>query len=150
MSAVLANLQQFWVVHVLLVVYTAFLAYHAYAGNKKTDGIADYYVGGRGMGGLVLGLSFFATYSSTNSFVGFSGQAYGWGAPWLLIIPFVVGFSLFSWIVVAPRLRVFTRSLDSLTLPDFIGFRFESTAARVAAAVIVLFASFLYMTAVFI
>ena len=149
MSAVLANLQQFWLVHLLLVVYTALLAYHAYRGNKETEGIADYYVGGRGMGGLVLGLSFFATYSSTNSFVGFSGQAYGWGAPWLLIIPFVIGFSLFAWTVVAPRLRVFTRSLDSLTVPDFIGFRFESTAARVAAAVIVLFASFFYMTAVF-
>ena len=149
MSAILDNLREFWLVHLLLILYTALLAYHAYAGNRETKGLADYYVGGRGMGGLVLGLSFFATYSSTNSFVGFSGQAYGWGAPWLLLVPFIVGFSLFAWTVVAPRLREFTRSLDSLTVSDFIGFRFESTAARFLAAIIVLFASLLYMTAVF-
>ena len=34
-------------------------------------------------------------------------------------------------------------------MPDFIGFRFESTAARFLAAIIVLFASLFYMTAVF-
>ncbi len=149
MSAILDNLREFWLVHLLLSLYTVLLAYHAYAGKKETKGLADYYVGGRGMGGLALGLSFFATYSSTNSFIGFSGQAHAWGAPWLLLVPFVVGFSFFAWAVVAPRLRVFTRSLDSLTVPDFIGFRFESTAARFLAAVIVLFASLFYMTAVF-
>ena len=101
------------------------------------------------MGGLILGLSFFATYSSTNSFVGFSGQAYSWGTPWFLLVPFLVGFSLFSWIIVAPRLRTFTRLLDSLTIPDFIGFRFESKIARVMASFIVIFASLFYMTAVF-
>ena len=149
MNAVLDNLREFWLVHVMLVLYTVLLAYHAYAGQQQTKGLADYYVGGRGMGGIALGLSFFATYSSTNSFIGFSGQAHGWGAPWLLLVPFVVGFSFFAWAVVAPRLRVFTRSLDSLTVPDFIGFRFESTAARFLAAIIVLFASLFYMTAVF-
>ena len=101
------------------------------------------------MGGLILGLSFFATYSSTNSFVGFSGQAYSWGTPWFLLVPFLVGFSLFSWMVVAPRLRSFTQLLDSLTIPDFIGFRFESKTARIMASFIVIFASLFYMTAVF-
>lgn len=148
-DAVLDNLREFWLVHLLLALYTALMAYHAYAGNRETKGLADYYIGGRGMGGVVLGLSFFATYSSTNSFVGFSGQSFSWGAPWLLLVPFVVGFSFFAWTVVAPRLRVFTRSLDALTVPDFIGFRFESTAARVFGAVIVVFASIFYMTAVF-
>ena len=149
MTAIFDNLREFWLVHVLLALYTVLLIYHAYAGKKETKGLADYYVGGRGMGGVALGLSFFATYSSTNSFIGFSGQAHAWGAPWLLLVPFIIGFSLFAWSVVAPRLRVFTRSLDSLTVPDFIGFRFESTAARFLAAVIVLFASLFYMTAVF-
>ncbi|MEE2669724.1 MAG: hypothetical protein VYD78_06955 [Gemmatimonadota bacterium] len=148
-DAVLNNFREFWIVHLLLAAYTALMAYHAYAGNRETKGIADYYIGGRGMGGVVLGLSFFATYSSTNSFVGFSGQSFSWGAPWLLLVPFVVGFSFFAWTVVAPRLRVFTRSLDALTVPDFIGFRFESTVARVFGAVIVVFASIFYMTAVF-
>ncbi len=125
------------------------LAYHAWKGNQLTKGITDYYIGGRSLGGAAIGLSFFATYSSTNSFVGFAGKAYIWGLPWLLIIPFVVLFSFLAWIVVAPRLRKFTESLDSLTIPDFIGMRFGSNLARIFAAFIILFASFFYMTAVF-
>lgn len=149
MSPLLENLREYWMVHALLAAYTGMLAWHAWQGNRATKGVSDYYVGGRSMGGVVIGLSFFATYSSTNSFVGFAGQSYTWGLPWLLLVPFLVGFSLFAWRFVAPRLRDFAASLDSLTIPDFIGFRFDHTPARVLAAIIVLFASFFYMTAVF-
>jgi len=148
-DAILANLREYWLVHTLLTIYTVMLAHHAWTGNRETKGLADYYVGGRNMGGWVLGLSFFATYASTNSFVGFSGQTYDWGLPWLLFIPTAIGFCLFAWIVVAPRLRTFTEAMGSLTIPDFIGFRFGSTPARVLAALIVIVASFFYMTAVF-
>ena len=148
-QAILDNLRTYWIVHLLLLAYTALLAWHAWTGNRKTSGVADYFVGGRSMGPIAIGLSFFATYSSTNSFVGFSGQAYDWGVTWFLLVPFVVGLSLFAWVGVAPRLRTFTESLGSLTIPDFIGFRFGSSGARVLAAVIVIFSSFFYMTAVF-
>lgn len=149
LDAILDNLRTYWIVHLLLTIYTVLLAYHAWTGNRETKGVADYFVGGRSMGPIAIGLSFFATYSSTNSFVGFSGQAYDWGVTWFLLVPFIVGMSWFAWVAVAPRLRSFTESLGSLTIPDFIGFRFGSPAARVLAAVIILFASFFYMTAVF-
>ncbi|MCL6646086.1 MAG: hypothetical protein K6U88_14170, partial [Dehalococcoidia bacterium] len=138
-----------WSLVVFVAAYTAILARHAWQGKQRTQGVADYYVGGRAMGGVAIGLSFFATYSSTNSFVGFAGQGYTYGAPLLLLAPFIVGFSLLAWIVVAPRLRAFSEALGSLTIPDFIGFRFGSPAARVVSACIVLFASFFYLTAVF-
>lgn len=148
-EAIFANLREYWMVHSLFAVYTAILAYSAWIGNRSTKGLADYYVGGRSQGGWIIGLSFFATYASTNSFVGFSGRTYDWGLPWLLFIPMAVAFSLFAWIAVAPRLRVFTARMDALTLPDFIGFRFGSTPARVLAAFLVIAASLFYMTAVF-
>ena len=138
-----------WLVLVMLLAYTGLMAYHAVIGKRGTRGLADYYVGGRAMGGVAIGISFFATYSSTNSFVGFSGQAYTYGAPWLLLIPAVVVFSALAWLWVAPRLRAFTASVGSVTLPDYIGFRFGSDTARVLAALIVIFASLLYMTAIF-
>jgi SSS family transporter len=149
MSALIDSLREHWLVHAMLFGYTLVMAYSAWVGNRQTEGMTDYYVGGRKMGGIVLGLSFFATYSSTNSFVGFSGKAYEWGIGWLLLIPFIVTMSLFAWMVVAPRLRFFAEELDSVTIPDFIGFRFDSTAARVLAAVLVVFASLFYMTAIF-
>ena len=142
-------LQAHWIALALLAGYGVILVRHAIEGRRGTRGRADYYVGGRSMGGVVLGLSFFATYSSTNSFVGFSGQAYTYGAPWLLVAPAVVIFSLAAWVWVAPRLRAFTGAVDSVTLADYVGFRFESRPARFLAAVIVIFASFLYMIAVF-
>jgi len=129
--------------------YTALMALHALQGHRATRSVTDYYVGGRSMGGVVLGLSFFATYSSTNSFVGFAGQAWSYGLPWLLLVPCILFFVWLAWTAVAPRLRRFTEALESVTIPDFIGFRFESPSARLAAALIVLFASVLYMTAVF-
>ena len=67
MDAVLYSLQTYWPVHLLLLLYACLLGYHAWTGHRATRGVADYYVGGRSMGGVVLGLSFFATYSSTNS-----------------------------------------------------------------------------------
>jgi SSS family transporter len=147
--AILDSVRTYWPAHLLLLAYTLVLVHHAVSGKRATKGVADYYVGGRALGGVALGLSFFATYSSTNSFVGFSGQAYEWGIAWLLLAPMAVGFSFAAWRWVAPRLRRFTEELGSLTIPDFIGFRFDSGAARVAAAVIVVFASLFYMTAVF-
>jgi SSS family transporter len=148
-EAIAANLREYWMVHSLLLIYTVILAHHAWTGSKSTKNLADYYVGGRRMGGWVIGLSFFATYASTNSFVGFAGKTYDWGIPWMLFIPTAVVFCLFAWVAVAPRLRSFTEAMDSLTLPDFIGFRFGSTPARLFAALIVIVASFFYMTAVF-
>ena len=138
-----------WLVLLFFGLYTVMLVRHAIRGKQRTHGLSDYYIGGRSMGGVALGLSFFATYSSTNSFIGFSGQAYSYGAAWLLLAPAAVVFSLAAWVLVAPRLRRFSAELDSITIPDFIGFRFESSAARFFAALIVIFASLLYMTAVF-
>jgi len=142
-------LQAHWIAVGFLALYGCVLARDAFVGRRDTHGRADFYVGGRQMGGVVLGLSFFATYSSTNSFVGFSGQAYFYGASWLLLAPAVVIFSFSSWLWIAPRLRAFTGEVDSLTLADYVGFRFESRLARTLAALLVIFASFLYMTAVF-
>lgn len=121
MSTLLQSLQTYWPVHVLLLGYAGMLAYHAWAGNRETRDLADYYVGGRSMGGVALGLSFFATYSSTNSFVGFAGQSYEWGIAWLLLAPATVVMSIIAWLVVAPRLRRFTTRLGSLTVAEVAG-----------------------------
>ncbi|MFQ5776449.1 MAG: sodium/solute symporter [Terriglobia bacterium] len=134
---------------VFLCLYVLLLVYHAWVGHRATRGVLDYYVGGRRMGGWALGLSFFATYSSTNSYIGLAGQSYSFGVSWFLLGVFLVGFSVLAWLFVAPRLRRVTEQLGSLTVSDFLGFRFSSTAVRSAAAAIILFSSLFYMTAIF-
>lgn len=134
---------------VLMLIYLSVMVIHAWTGKRATRGVTDYYVGGRRMGGVAIGLSFFATYASTNAFVGIAGQAYNYGVLWCLFGFFAVVFSMIAWRWVAPRLREFTEVLGSITIPDFIGFRFASTPARFVAALIVIGASILYLTAIF-
>ena len=134
---------------VLFVLYTGVLVHHALIGQRRTRDLADFLVGGRSLGGVILGVSFFATYASTNSFIGFAGKAYASGIAWLLIVPMAVILSFVAWAWLAPRLRGVTETLGSVTIPDYIGFRFNSRPARFVAALIVIFSSFLYMTAVF-
>ena len=138
-----------WLALALIAAYLVVILRHAVEGQRATRGLAGYYVGGRSMGGVAIGLSFFATYASTNSFIGFSGQAYSFGAPWLLLTVAFIFFLIVAWVWVAPRLRVFTAALQSITVPDFFGFRYDSPAVRVLAAGIVIFAGLLYMAAVF-
>ena len=133
----------------LLAGYVLLMVYLAWAGKRRTRGVADYFVGGRSLGGWILGLSYFATYASTNSYLGFSGKSYQYGLVWLLLVPCAVGFCLMGWLWVAPRLREVTGESGALTIPEFVGLRYDSLGARRGAAVIVVFSSFLYMTAVY-
>ena len=63
-----------WIASTLLTAYVAMLFYNAYLGNKAASGMGGYYVGNREMGGTVVGISFFATFASTNTFIGACGE----------------------------------------------------------------------------
>jgi SSS family transporter len=140
-----------WVAGVLLVVYTAVLMYHAQLGRKASRDMTDYYVGGRSLGGVVVGISFFATFASTNSYIGHAGKGYEYGLPWLTMAVLIVAFTYLSWTMVAPRLRRFTSHWDALTLPDYLASRFGHghPALRSFAAVVILLSSLLYLVAIF-
>ena len=142
-------LAEHWIAVVLLGGYLLFLVLNARRGNAQSRNMTDYFVGGRRLSGWVVGVSFCATYASTNSYVGNAGKGYTLGAPWLLFPLFMVLFTWLSWTTVAPRLREFTAKLDALTLPDYLARRYDSPTVGRVAAVIVLFASVLYLVAIF-
>lgn len=134
---------------VAMAIYLAVIALHGWLGHRATRGTADYYVGGRRMGGVVLGLSFYATYFSTNSFIGFAGVSYDIGFAWMAMGLVLLLFAVASWHVVAPRLRRATDEVGALTVAEFLGIYYRSPALRVAAAGVILVSSIFYMTAVF-
>ncbi len=140
-----------WVAGVLLVVYTGVLLYHARIGAQRSHNMTEYYVGGRSLGGLVVGISFFATFASTNSYIGHAGKGYEYGLPWMVMALFIVVFTWLSWTLVAPRLRRFTSHWDALTLPDYLAARFgaDNRRLRTFAAVVILLSSLLYLVAIF-
>ena len=147
---------QHWLALALLVGYTGMLFYNAYLGNKASRGMPGYYVGNREMNGIVVGISFFATFASTNTYIGHAGKAYDYGVAWFTMAVLLVVFSWISWRWIGPPLRRFASQWDALTIPDFLGSRYIASSDRQGrhpllqtSALVIVFASLLYLLAIF-
>ena len=140
---------QHWFALLLMAGYVLVLLWHAQLGRKRSTTVGGYLVGGRHLGGVVIGISFFATFASTNSYLGLAGKGYSYGAPWLLFPLMMVVATILSWRLVAPELRRFTAMTDTVTVPEFLGARFGSRLVRVTTGCIIAFASLLYLIAIF-
>jgi SSS family transporter len=147
---------QHWLAVVLLGLYTAMLLYNAYRGSRASSGLSGFYVGGRNMGGVMIGVSFFATFASTNSYIGHAGKGYAYGLPWMVMALSLVFFTYVSWRLVGPYLRRFASHWDALTIPDYLGSRFvpddrgrSAHPLRFASAIVIVFSSLLYLIAIF-
>ena len=141
-------LAEHWMALLFLSFYLLVLAHHAWKGQKQVKSLSDYLVAGRQLGGWVVALSFYATFMSTNKFIGAAGQSWQVGLVWCLGIFVYVGLCGISWFVVAPRFVPLTRQYDSLTVADFLGHHYQSRALRRSAAVIILVAS-IYLVAIY-
>ena len=63
-------LSEYALVLSLLALSLAFMIYSAWTGARSSKTTSDYYVGGRSIGGIALGLSFFATHANTGAING--------------------------------------------------------------------------------
>jgi len=122
-----------------------------WASKRNTDS-ADFYLGGRKLGGMVAALSASASSSSAWSLLGVSGAAFAWGLPAIWLIPStVLGFCI-NWFLIAPRLSEQSRASGAITLTEFIagppGDPARKTIMRLGAAVI-LFSFTFYIAAQF-
>lgn len=144
-----------WLAFVLLVAYTGVLLRNAWLGSRASDGMSGYYVGHRNLGGIAIGVSFYATFASTNSYIGHAGKGYAYGLPWMFMAASLIVFTFLSWRYVGPKLRSFAASFDALTIPDYFGARFlgradrEGHPIRFISALVIVFASLLYLVAIF-
>lgn len=134
---------------VVFLLYLALLAAHARAGARATRDVRSFHVADRRLGGWTIGFSFFATFVSTNSFVGLTGMSSRLGlATWGIGLVFVAA-AWFSWTVVAPSVRRLSERYDALSLPELFGAAYRSPALRRAAALVVLAAGIPYLQAVY-
>ena len=132
-----------------IAVYLVLLAYHAWHGSRRVHSLSDYLVAGRNLGGWLVALSFYATFMSTNTFIGAAGKSYDVGMVWCIGIVVYVGLCCVAWFLVAPRFVPLTREYGSLTVADFLGYRYGSLLLRRVAAVIIVFASIVYLVAIY-
>jgi SSS family solute:Na+ symporter/sodium/pantothenate symporter len=105
---------------------------------KKGAFLKEYFLGDRGLGAWVLGLTYVATSVSAGSFVGFPSLIYlnGWVMA-LWIGGYMVG-GLVSKGVMAKRLNQVSRLSGAITVPDVLRDRFQSPALGVLASIFLL------------
>ena len=138
-----------WLRLIFVAAYLAMLAHHSWSVRRHTKSLADYLIAGRSLGGWVVALSFYATFVSTNTFVGQAGKSWDVGLIWY-IQAFVFGLLCYvAWYLVAPRFVAAAREYGSLTVADFLGFHYRSSRVRRAAAVVICGGSVLYLVAVY-
>ncbi len=123
---------------IFLVVFFAIMIGIGIFTRKKANSVEGFVLGGRNAGPWLTAFGYGTSYFSAVVFIGYAGQfgwKYGVASTWIGIGNAVIG-SLLAWIVLGRRTRVMTKHLNSKTMPDFFGKRFDSKALRIAAALI--------------
>ena len=124
-----------------LVVGASFLLYIAIALASKANTTGDFYVAGKSVHPVANGMATAADWMSAASFIsmagliafmGYSGSVYlmGWTGGYVLLA-----------LLLAPYLRKYGK----FTVPEFIGDRYYSNAARTVAVICLIFISFTYV-----
>lgn len=123
---------------VLLVVFFAVMIMVGIYARKHATSVGDFVLGGRSVGPWLTAFAYGTTYFSAVVFVGYAGQfgwKYGVSATWIGIGNALIG-SLLAWVILGRRTRVMTHHLQSTTMPDFFGSRYNSKALRIVASAI--------------
>ncbi|WP_268035431.1 sodium:solute symporter family protein [Algoriphagus sp. PAP.12] len=102
---------------------------------KKNTGHEDYYVGGRSIGSIHIGLSVVATDVGGGFSIGLGGLGFAMGlsGSWMLFTGL-----LGAWIaavILIPRVKSDPAFANFFTFPQIVGYLYNSTTARVAAII---------------
>ena len=117
---------------------------YAYIGwLSRTMQVDAYYVAGRQVPPVFNGMATGADWMSGASFVAMAGGIYMGGHPYLA---FVVGWTG-GYVLVAVLMAPYLRKFGCYTVPDFIGTRYGGNLARLLAVIVLIVASFTYVTA---
>jgi sodium/proline symporter len=123
--------------------YLSVLAYLGYDGWQSTDSLRDFVLGSQKINGLVVGLSFGATYASANMFMGVPGMAYTHGTPALYWSTIGFGMPFIAIVLFAKRFWLMSKlGVGDMTLPEWIAKRYESPYLRAGAGLLSMFLVF--------
>jgi len=109
----------------------------------RTRSLDEYLVAGRRVPAFFNGLAIAGDWMSAATFISMAGTL------WLLGyegLAYLLGWTG-GYVLLAMLLAPYLRRFGQFTLPDFIGTRFDGSAARVVAAIIGVLISFTYVTA---
>ena len=127
---------------ILFVLFT--LVVYAFIGVlSRTTAVEAYYVAGRSVPPVFNGMATAADWMSGASFVAMAGGIFMSGHPYMA---FIVGWTG-GYILIATLMAPYLRKFGCYTVPDFIGTRYGGKLTRFCAIVVLVVASFTYVTA---
>jgi len=106
--------------------------------RKQASSVDGFVLGGRSVGPWLTAFAYGTSYFSAVVFVGYAGQfgwKYGLSSTWIGVGNAIIG-SLLAWLVLGRRTKLMTQHIESRTMPDFFGSRFQDQGLRVTASVI--------------
>ena len=121
----------------LVIFFAIMIVVGAYC-RKHAKDVNNFLLGGRNVGPWLSAFSYGTSYFSAVIFVGYAGQfgwKYGISATWIGIGNAIIG-SLLAWLILANRTRLMTEHLQSATMPDFFGKRFNSKFVTLLASIV--------------
>jgi cation/acetate symporter len=127
---------------ILFVAFTIVI-YAAIGVLSRTMEVDAYYVAGRQVPPVYNGMATAADWMSGASFVALAGGVYFGGHGYLA---FVVGWTG-GYVLVNSLMAPYLRKFGCYTVPDFIGTRYGGNLSRFVAVVVLVAASFTYVTA---
>ena len=122
----------------LVLFFGVMIAVGIYCRKNATD-VNGFVLGGRSVGPWLTAFAYGTSYFSAVIFVGYAGQ-FGWkfglASTWIGLGNAFIG-SLLAWVLLGRRTRVMTRHLESKTMPEFFGTRFDSPMLKIVSSIIV-------------
>lgn len=123
----------------MLVVFFGVMAGVGIYCRKQATDVNGFVLGGRSVGPWLTAFAYGTSYFSAVIFIGYAGQ-FGWkfglASTWIGIGNALIG-SLLAWVVLGRRTRTMTHHLQSKTMPEFFGQRFDSKMLKIVASIIV-------------
>ncbi len=123
------------------LVFLSFALYIGIAIRSRAKSTSDFYVAGKDVSPLANGMATAADWMSAASFISMAGLISFMGRDGsVYLLGWTGGYVLLA-LLLAPYLRKFGK----FTVPDFVGERYYSQAARLVAVVCAIFISFTYV-----
>ena len=122
----------------LTIIFVAVMIAVGLYSRKQAASVDGFVLGGRTVGPWLTAFAYGTSYFSAVVFVGYAGQfgwKYGLSSTWIGVGNAVVGSGL-AWLVLGRRTKLMTQHIESRTMPDFFGTRYQSQGLRVAASII--------------
>ncbi len=126
-----------------LLYFMLVLAIGLYARKFSSQGMSEFFIGGRKINRFVVALSAISSGRSAWLLLGFTGQAYimGFSAIWAVVGYILVEFLLFLYY--APRIRNFAEKNDCITIPDYYAARFRDDKGFLRLLLVIIFIVFM-------